>query len=171
MERPPRVADRGTVLLLFLTVLMGVALFIPSRGDVGNADCGTQQDDAADGAGGPDGDATAMHRGPALGWGTEQASVVKDKATFTVGIGSDLTNAVVVTLVATCPTDASVQTIPVDGGCVTYEVAPGTEPGSVPSFDDGGGLRLMDRSDLVAAVDRDDGLVLCGAGAPPCGPT
>jgi hypothetical protein len=106
-----------------------------------------------------------------LGWGTEQASVVKGRASFTVGIGSDLTSPVTVTLVPTCPTDASRQTIPVQGGCVTYEVPLGTEPGSVPSFDTGGGLRMMDRSELVAAVNRDEDLVLCGVGAPPCGPT
>jgi len=29
----------------------------------------------------------------------------------------------------------------------------------------------MDRSELVAAVERDEDLVLCGAGAPTCGPT
>ena len=62
------------------------------------------------------------------------------------------------------------QTIPVEGGCVTYEVPPDTEPGLVPSFDAGGGLRLMDRSELVAAVERDEDLTLCGAAAPPCGP-
>ena len=63
------------------------------------------------------------------------------------------------------------QTIPVEGGCVTYEVPPGTEPGSVPSFEDGGGLSFVDRSELVASVERDEDLVLCGAGAPPCAPT
>jgi hypothetical protein len=73
--------------------------------------------------------------------------------------------------VPTCPTDASVQTIPVDGGCVTYEVPPGIDPAALPSFNEGGGLRLMDRSELVTAVDQDDDLILCGAGAPPCGPT
>jgi hypothetical protein len=96
---------------------------------------------------------------------------VKDRATFTVGIGSDLTSPVVVTLLATCPTDPSVTTIPVQGGCVTYEIPPGTEPGSVPSFDDGGGLRLMDRGELVTSVEQDVDLVLCGADAPPCGPS
>jgi len=95
---------------------------------------------------------------------------VRDRATFTVGIGSDLTNPVIVTLAATCPTDTSLQTIPVEGGCVTYQLPPGTEPGSVPSFEPGGGLRLMDRSELVAAVERDEDLVLCGADAPPCAP-
>ena len=76
-----------------------------------------------------------------------------------------------VTLVATCPSDPSLKTIPVEGGCVTYEVPPGTEPGAVPSFDPGGGLRLMDRSELVATVERDVDLTLCGAAAPPCGPS
>ncbi len=161
----------ATLLLLFLTVLMGVALFIPSRGEVGNADCGTSRTMQVMAQAVPTAAQLPCIDELPVGWGTEQASVVKDKATFTVGIGSDLTNAVVVTLVATCPTDASVKTIPVQGGCVTYQVPPGTEPGSVPSFDDRGGLRLMDRSELVAAVDQDDDLVLCGAGAPPCGPT
>jgi len=161
----------ATVLLLFLTVLMGVALFIPSRGEVGNADCGTSRTMQLMAQAVPTATQLPCIDDLPVGWGTEQASVVNDKATFTVGVGSDLTNAVVVTLVETCPTDASVQTIPVEGGCVTYQVPPGTEPGAVPSFEDGGGLRMMDRSELVAAVDKDDDLVLCGAGAPPCGPT
>jgi hypothetical protein len=76
-----------------------------------------------------------------------------------------------VSLVATCPADPGLKTIPVEGGCVTYEIPPGTEPGSVPSFDPDGGLRLMDRGDLVAAVDQDVDLTLCGTGAPPCDPS
>jgi tRNA A-37 threonylcarbamoyl transferase component Bud32 len=161
----------ATVLLLFLTVLMGVALFIPSRGEVGNADCGTSRTMQLMAQAVPTATQLPCIDDLPLGWGTEQASVVNDRATFTVGIGSDLTNAVVVTLVASCPTDGSVQTLPVEGGCVTYQVPPGTEPDSVPSFEDGGGLRLMDRSELVAAVDQDEDLILCGAGAPPCGPS
>jgi tRNA A-37 threonylcarbamoyl transferase component Bud32/membrane-associated phospholipid phosphatase len=161
----------ATVLLLFLTVLMGVALFIPSRGEVGNADCGTGRTMQLMAQAVPTASQLPCIDDLPLGWGTEQASVVKDRATFTVGIGSDLTSPVVVTLVETCPADPSVETIPVQGGCVTYEAPPGTEPGSVPSFDDGGGLRLMDRSELVASVEQDDNLVLCGADAPPCGPS
>jgi len=161
----------ATLLLVLLTVLMGVALFIPSRGEVGNADCGTTRTMQLMAQAVPTATQLPCIDDLPLGWGTEQASVVKDKAIFTVGIGSDLTNAVVVTLTATCLTDASAQTIPVDGGCVTYALPPGTEPASVPSFDDGGGLRLMDRSELVGSVERDEDLVLCGAGAPPCGPS
>jgi len=161
----------ATLLLVFLTVLMGVALFIPSRGEVGNANCGTGRTMQLMAQAVPSAAQLPCIDELPLGWGTEQASVVKDRATFTVGIGSDLTSPVVVTLLATCPTDPSVTTIPVQGGCVTYEAPPGTEPGSVPSFDDGGGLRLMDRSELVTSVEQDVDLVLCGVDAPPCGPS
>jgi hypothetical protein len=71
--------------------------------------------------------------------------------------------------VETCPADTALETIPIDGGCVTYQVPPGTEPGSVPQFDDHA-LRFIDRSELVAAIERDEDLVLCGAEAPPCAP-
>jgi tRNA A-37 threonylcarbamoyl transferase component Bud32 len=161
----------ATVLLVFLTVLMGVALFIPSRGEVGNANCGTGRTMQLMAQAVPTASKLPCIEELPLGWGTEQASVVRDRASFTVGIGSDLVHPVVVTLVETCPADASLQPIPVGGGCVTYEVPPGTEPGSVPSFDEGGGLRLMDRGELVAAVEQNEDLVLCGTGAPPCGPS
>ena len=161
----------ATALLLFLTVLMVFAQFIPSRGEVGNADCGTGRTMQLMAQAVPTATQLPCIDELPLGWGTEQASVVRDRASFTVGIGSDLVNPVIVSLVATCPTDPSLQTIPVEGGCVTYEVPPGTESGSAPSFDAGGGLRLMDRSELVAAVDRDVDLTLCGAAAPPCDPS
>ncbi len=161
----------ATVLLVFLTVLMGFALFIPSRGEVGNANCGTGRTMQLMAQAVPTAAQLPCIDDLPLGWGTEQASVVRDQASFTVGIGSDLTNPVTVTLAPTCPADPSLKTIPVEGGCVTYEVPPGTETGSVPSFDAGGGLRLMDRSELVAAVEQDVDLTLCGATAPPCGPS
>ena len=159
-----------TLLLLMLTVLTGVALFIPSRGDVGNANCGTGRTMQLMAQAVPTATQLPCIEDLPLGWGTEQASVVRDRATFTVAIGSDMVSPVTVTLVETCPADAALETIPVDGGCVTYEVPPGTEPGSVPSFDDGGGLSFIERSELVAAVERDEDLVLCGAEAPPCTP-
>ncbi len=160
----------ATVLLLMLCVLTGVALFIPSRGEVGNANCGTGRTMQLMAQAVPTARQLPCIADLPLGWGTEQASIVRDRVTFTVGIGSDLTNPVIVTLVATCPADTSLQTIPVEGGCVTYQVPPGTETGALPSFEPGGGLALMDRSELVAAVERDEDLTLCGADAPPCGP-
>ncbi len=51
-----------------------------------------------------------------------------------------------------------------------HQVPHGTEAGTVPSFEDSGGLSFIDRSELVAAVERDVDLVLCGAKAPACAP-
>jgi hypothetical protein len=36
------------------------------------------------------------------------------------------------------------------------------------SFEAGGGLSFVERSELVAAVEREENLVLCGAQAPQC---
>ena len=93
----------ATVLLLMLCVLTGVALFIPSRGEVGNANCGTGRTMQLMAQAVPTARQLPCIDDLPLGWGTEQASIVRDRATFTVGIGSDLTNPVIVTLVATCP--------------------------------------------------------------------
>jgi tRNA A-37 threonylcarbamoyl transferase component Bud32 len=160
----------ATVLLLLLAVLTGIALFIPSRGDVGNATCGTGRTMQLMAQAVPTATKLPCIGDLPLGWGTEQATVARGRATFTIGIGSDMVSPVTVTLVETCPADTALETIPIDGGCVTYQVPPGTEPGSVPSFDEGGGLSFIDRSELVAAVERDEDLVLCGAKAPACAP-
>jgi hypothetical protein len=161
----------ATVLLLLLSVLMGIALFIPSRGDVGNATCGTGRTMQLMAQAVPTATKLPCIEDLPLGWGTEMATVARGRATFSVGIGSDLLSPVVVTLTETCPVDTSLQQIPIEGGCVTYRVPPGTEPGSVPSFDPGGrGLSFIDRSELVASVEQDEDLILCGADAPPCAP-
>ena len=84
----------GTLLLLFLTVLTGVALFIPSRGDVGNANCGTGRTMQLMAQAVPTATELPCIDDLPLGWGTEQASIVRDRASFTVGIGSDLVSPV-----------------------------------------------------------------------------
>ena len=160
----------ATVLLLFLAMLTGIAQFIPTRGNVGNATCGTGRTMQLMAQAVPTATTLPCIGHLPLGWGTEQATVARDRASFTVGIGSDLVSPVTVTLAETCPADTALQAIPIDGGCVTYQVPPGTEAGSVPSFDDGGGLSFIDRSELVASVEQDEDLVLCGAQAPPCAP-
>jgi hypothetical protein len=160
----------STALLLLLAVLTGIALFIPSRGDVGNAECGTGRTMQLMAQAVPTATKLPCIRVLPLGWGTEQATVARGRASFTVGIGSEMVSPVTVTLVETCPADTALQAFPIDGGCVTYEVPLGTKTGTVPSFDERGGLVLIDRSELVAAVERDEDLVLCGAQAPPCAP-
>jgi hypothetical protein len=163
----------ATLLLLCLAVLTGIALFLPSRGDVGNATCDTGRTMQLMAQAVPTATELPCIGDLPLGWGTEQATIVRGRATFTVGIGSELVSPVTITLTETCPVDPpepALQAIPIDGGCVSYQVPPGTEAGSVPSFDDGGGLSFIDRSELVAAVKESGGLVLCGAQAPPCAP-
>ena len=96
---------------------------------------------------------------------------MNDKAIFSVAIGSDMASPVTVTLTETCPADTggpTTQLIPIDGGCITYEMPPGTKPGSVPSFGVGTGLGYVDRAELVAAVEQNEDQILCGAFAPPC---
>ena len=160
----------ATVLLLLLTVFTGIALFIPSRGDVGNATCGTGRTMQLMAQAVPTATKLPCVGDLPLGWGTDQATVVRGRASFTVGIGPELVSPVTVTLSETCPADTALQAIPIDGGCVTYQAPPGTEAGSVPSFDDGTGLSFIDRTELVASVEQDEDLVLCGAQAPPCAP-
>jgi hypothetical protein len=160
----------ATMLLLVLAVLTGFALFLPSRGDVSAADCGTGRTMQLMAQAVPTATRLPCIQDLPLGWTSQMSTVVRDKASFTVAIGSDMASPVTVTLTETCAADTSAEVIPVEGGCVTYEVPPGTEPGSVPSFDVGGGLSLIDRSVLVAAVEQDVDLTLCGAQAPPCAP-
>jgi hypothetical protein len=150
--------------------LAGVALFIPSRGDVGNATCGTGRTMQLMAQAVPTATKLPCIEQLPLGWGTEQASVVRGRASFTLRIGFEMVSPVTVTLAETCPADTAVQSIPIDGGCVTYHVPPGTEAGSVPSFDEGGGLAFTNRGELVASVEREEDLVLCGTQAPACDP-
>ena len=158
----------ATALLLLLTMLTGIALFIPSRGDVSAATCGTGRTMQLMAQAVPTATKLPCVGDLPLGWGeADTTTVVRDKASFTVAIGSDQSSPVTVTLTETCPPVTEAQVIKIEGGCVTYEVPPGTEPGSVPSFDDGS-LAFIDRSAVVAFIAQNEDLTLCGASAPPC---
>ncbi len=161
----------ATLLVLLLTVLTGIALFIPSRGDVSAATCGTGRTMQLMAQAVPTATKLPCISELPLGWGSAASSVVNDKAIFSVAIGSDMANPVTVTLTETCPADIgdpTTQLIPVDGGCITYQMPTGIEPGSVPSFGVGTGLGYVDRADLVAAVEQNEDQILCGAFASPC---
>jgi hypothetical protein len=54
----------------------------------------------------------------------------------------------------------------VPGACIAYRSSVSPNAAVVPTFDPGGGLSLVPRSALVAFVERDEGLKLCGAGVP-----
>ena len=102
------------------------------------------------------------------GWGVGIAETIGGYALFGVGVGvgDGSGEDVIVSLTGSCPPPVEgTEHVPIEGGCVTYRSAV-DEPG-VPTFEPGGGLSLVDRADLVAAVARDD-QVLCGASAPAC---
>ncbi len=54
---------------------------------------------------------------------------------------------------------------------MTYETATPEGTDTVPSFEPGGGLSYVPRSELVNVVEQNEDLTLCGAEAPPCGPS
>jgi hypothetical protein len=54
----------------------------------------------------------------------------------------------------------------VTGGCIAYRSSVPPGAAVVPSFEPGGGLTLVSRSELVSFVERDEDLELCGAGVP-----
>jgi hypothetical protein len=106
-----------------------------------------------------------------IGWAVWDARVVHGTATFIVGVGDSRTSPVTVTLTEICPPDTgdtTVESMPTEGGCVTYGAATPEGGGVVPSFGPAGQLSFVARSDLIEAVDRETGLVLCGEGAPDC---
>jgi tRNA A-37 threonylcarbamoyl transferase component Bud32 len=161
----------ATALGLFLVVLTGYALFFPTRGTVFPPECGTGAEMQLMAQAVPTASRLPCVQNLPLGWGVSDAGIVKDHATFTVGIGSDGSSPVTITLTASCPAedaDPNTTITPIDGGCVEYRTTePSTTPG-VPTFDPGGGLGYVQRSELVAFVERQSDQALCGAGAPSC---
>src|SRR6476469_357093 len=175
----------ATVLLLFLTVLMGFALFIPSRGDVSTPSCDANRTMIVMAQAVPTAEQLPCIRSLPLGWSLTGATIVRGRAMFELlvmgdggggGLGVQLqlgsggaSPVVDVTLTPTCPAtsgDPKIQTIDVPGACVTYRSSLPAGVGPVPSFDPGGGLSYVPRSQLVTCVDQGEDLVLCGAGAP-----
>jgi len=74
--------------------------------------------------------------------------------------------AVDVTLTRTCTRgghDPTIKFFEVEGGCVTYRSGLPAGAGAIPSFDPRGGLSFIPRSQLVAFVNQDEDLILCGA--------
>jgi tRNA A-37 threonylcarbamoyl transferase component Bud32/membrane-associated phospholipid phosphatase len=177
----------GLILLTLVVVTVAgafsLSLFFPSRGNVGAPACGANRTMILMAQAVPSATRLPCIRSLPLGWSFASASIVRDLATFDLlvmggdgGEGSVQLNLgngsgsaeVHVTLTPSCPSTsegAAAQVFRVQGGCVTYRstLPAGVEP--VPSFDLSGGLSFLPRSQLVAFVDRDEDLVLCGAGA------
>jgi membrane-associated phospholipid phosphatase/tRNA A-37 threonylcarbamoyl transferase component Bud32 len=192
--RPPMRIQRWSVRrvgLIVLTLLVVVAagsfslsLFFPGRPETESPTCGSTRTMILMAQSVPSATRIPCVRSLPLGWSLSVSSVVRGRATidllvtggepgggpFGVRLGNAGSSATVeVTLTPTCPAnsdDPTVRLIDVGGGCVTYRssLPAGTE--QVPSFDAGGGLSFVERSDLVGLVDREEDLRLCGIGAP-----
>ncbi|MDP9184469.1 MAG: hypothetical protein M3O29_02235 [Actinomycetota bacterium] len=167
-----RVALIGaTVVVVVFAVQMGIALVMPSRGGVMPPECGTGPTMQLMAQAVPTATRLPCIEALPMGWMTMNARIVRGEATFTVGIGEGLASPITVTLTETCPPDIAdpdVSETPIDGGCVTYQTAIPEDTRSIPTFEPGGGLSFVERSDLVAFVDQEEDLTLCGAGAPSC---
>jgi membrane-associated phospholipid phosphatase/tRNA A-37 threonylcarbamoyl transferase component Bud32 len=172
-----------TVLVVTLAIGTSVSLFFPSRGEVGAPTCDENRTMILMAQAVPSATRLPCIRSLPLGWMLTSATIVRHRARFELTVPAEAggsgsvgvqlgspgsTASVVVTMTTACPPsqDASTTIVQVDGGCVAYEssVPGGVEP--VPSFDAGGGLSFIPRPRLVAAVDRDEDLALCGAGVP-----
>jgi membrane-associated phospholipid phosphatase len=154
-----------SVVVLFLAMLTGFALFFPTRGTVTTPGCGTGQPMQLMAQAVPTATKLPCVSDLPYGWSVETAETIRGRAIFAVGIGGS--TPVTVTLTESCPDPvAGTDRIPVDGGCVTYRSTI-TEP-DAPSFAPGGGFSFTSRADLIAAVATADDQVLCGALAPPC---
>ena len=116
-----------------------------------------------------------------LGWTVIGATIVDGRATIRMGVGAggdafvvqagepSVVPIVEVTLSRSCdPAERSAATriLDVPGACIAYRSSVSPNAAVVPTFDPGGGLSLVPRSALVAFVERDEGLKLCGAGGP-----
>jgi len=161
----------ASLLLLFLAVLTGIALFFPTRGTVTTPMCGTGQAMQLMAQAVPSATklpclSTAADNHVPVGWSVGEAETIRGRATFVVGVGDGSAEPVTVILTGSCPARIQGTTqFAFEGGCVTY--TPTVTGQGVPSFGPSGGLAFMPRADLVAAV-ADDDQVLCGADAPPC---
>jgi hypothetical protein len=170
------------IVLVSVGTSVALTLLFPGRGNVLRPACGTGRTMHLMAQSVPSANRLPCIRSLPVGWVVESTFVASGRATFTlefdVGLGQPpgpgelaLLRPVTVTLTATCPpSGADVTVLRVDGGCVTYRTSIPEGNDAVPSFDTDGGLSFVERADLVAFVEREEELSLCGAGAPPCGP-
>jgi tRNA A-37 threonylcarbamoyl transferase component Bud32 len=160
-----------TVLGVSLAALAGYALFFPTRGTVFPPECEAQTEMQLMAQAVPTATRVPCVQNLPLGWGVSDAAVVNGRGWFIVGIGSDGSSPVTVTLTETCPADdadPNTTVTAIDGGCVEYRTTEAATTPGVPTFDPGGGLGYVERSELVASVEKESDQTLCGAGAPSC---
>jgi hypothetical protein len=179
--------------IVVFAVSMSVSLFFPSRGEVltisnrisgglGDASaCRTDRTSILMAQAVPSATKLPCVGTLPLGWTVTNATVVRGRATFAMGVGQGDSSFVVevgtppviplveLTFSRTCDQAdraRATRVFDVPGGCIAYRSSVPSNAAVVPSFDPGGGLTLVSRSSLVSFVQREEGLRLCGAGVP-----
>ncbi len=167
-----------SLLVVALAASFAIGLFFPSRGQVMTPSCGTDRAMILMAQAVPSATKLPCIRGLPLGWQLSSATIVRGRATITLGVSGG-TGVIVqvgrmpveplidVTLSETCTTPGGTdrtRTIEVVGGCIVYTSSVPMNDSVMPSFESGGGLGLMPRSTLASFVAREEGLQLCGAG-------
>jgi tRNA A-37 threonylcarbamoyl transferase component Bud32 len=98
----------ASLLLLFLAVLTGIALFFPTRGTVTTPMCGTGQAMQLMAQAVPSATklpcvSTAADNHVPVGWSVGEAETIRGRATFVVGVGDGSAEPVTVILTGSCP--------------------------------------------------------------------
>ena len=176
---------RLLLIVLSITVVSiaasyGISLFFPSRGDVFAPACDQTRTMILMAQAVPTAERLPCIEDLPLGWHVTGTRIERGRAELDLEVGftggngievqvggttrSATTNVI---LTETCPTtaDPTAETIDVTGGCVLFRTSLPAGEGPGVSFDTGGGLSFADRSTLVATVEQQSDLALCGAGA------
>jgi membrane-associated phospholipid phosphatase/tRNA A-37 threonylcarbamoyl transferase component Bud32 len=171
----------ASVTVVSIVASYGISLFFPSRADVMTPSCGETRTMILMAQAVPTAERLPCVEELPIGWHIAGASIERGRAEFDLEVGFTGGNGIELTvggetrtattnviLTGTCPstaTDPTATTMDVPGGCVVYRTSLPAGQGPGVSFDTGGGLSFVDRSSLVATVERESDLVLCGAGA------
>jgi membrane-associated phospholipid phosphatase/tRNA A-37 threonylcarbamoyl transferase component Bud32 len=167
-----------SLLVVVLAASFAVELFFPSRGQVLTPSCDTDRAMILMAQAVPSATELPCIRRLPLGWELSNATIVRGRATITMGVGggtgvivqvgrAPVEPLVEVTLSANCTTPdgaGGTRIIRAEGGCIEYTASIRTNDDVIPSFESGGGLATMPRSTLVSFVANEEELKLCGAG-------
>ncbi len=171
----------ASITVVSIAASYGISLFFPSRADVLAASCKSTRTMILMAQAVPTAERLPCVEELPLGWHVTATRVQRGRAEFDLEAGFTGGNSIEVevggytrtattnvVLTTTCPSteaDPLAETMDVPGGCVLFRTSLPADQGPGASFEPGGGLSFVDRSTLVATVERESDLALCGAGA------
>jgi membrane-associated phospholipid phosphatase/tRNA A-37 threonylcarbamoyl transferase component Bud32 len=172
----------GSITVVSIAASYGFSLFFPSRGDVLAPGCDSTRTMILMAQAVPTAERLPCIHGHGLpvGWHVAGTTIERGRAEFDLEAdytggneierdvgGTTRTATTSVILTATCPSassDPTAETIDDPGGCVVFRTSLPADQVPGPSFESGE-LSFADRSTLVATVEDESDLALCGAGS------